>query len=55
MGIILGANMLYQLFDEKYYRDVNGGILEVFGVMFSRDLKMYVPLERAGYWSIGDS
>lgn len=42
MGIILGANMLYQLFDEKYYRDVNGGILEVFGVMFSRDLKMYV-------------
>lgn len=42
MGIILGANMLFQLFDEKYYRDVNGGILEVFGRMFSRDLKMYV-------------
>ena len=42
MGIILGANMLMELFNEKYYRELNGGILEVFGIMFSRDLKIYV-------------
>ena len=25
----------------RYYRDLNGGILEAFGIMFSRDLKVY--------------
>lgn len=42
MGIIMGTNMLMELFNEKYYRDLNGGILEAFGVLFSRDLKVYV-------------
>lgn len=42
MGIIMGANMLMELFNEKYYRDINGGILEAFGILFSRDLKIYL-------------
>jgi len=42
MGIIIGASMLKELFDEKYYREINGGILEAFGVMFSRDVKLYI-------------
>ncbi len=42
MGIIMGTNMLMELFNEKYYRDLNGGILEAFGILFSRDLKVYV-------------
>ncbi|MFN0031656.1 MAG: TonB-dependent receptor [Flavobacteriales bacterium] len=42
MGIIMGTNMLLELFNEKYYRDLNGGILEAFGVLFSRDLKIYL-------------
>lgn len=42
MGIIMGANMLLELFNEKYYRDLNGGILEAFGVLFSRDMKIYL-------------
>lgn len=42
MGIIMGTNMLMELFNEKYYRDLNGGILEAFGVLFSRDLKIYL-------------
>jgi hypothetical protein len=42
MGIIMGTNMLMELFNEKYYRHLNGGILEAFGVLFSRDLKVYV-------------
>jgi hypothetical protein len=42
MGIIMGTNMLMELFNEKYYRDLNGGILEAFGILFSRDLKIYL-------------
>ncbi len=42
MGIILGANVLAEIFQEKYYRDLNGGILESFGILFSRDLKIYL-------------
>ena len=42
MGVIMGANTLRQVFDEKYYRDLNGGILEAFGILFSRDLKIYL-------------
>jgi hypothetical protein len=42
MGIIMGTNMLVELFDEKYYRNLNGGILAAFGILFSRDLKIYL-------------
>lgn len=41
MGVIMGGNAMMDLFNERYYRDLNGGILEAFGVMFSRDLKVY--------------
>jgi len=40
MGVIMGAATLVEIFDEKYYRDLNGGILEAFGILFSRDLKI---------------
>jgi len=40
MGVIMGTNMLMELFNEKYYRDINGGILEAFGILFSRDFKI---------------
>ena len=42
MGIIMGVNNLLEIFDEKYYRNLNGGILEAFGILFSRDLKLYL-------------
>ena len=42
MGIIMGVNNLLDVFNEKYYRNLNGGILEAFGVLFSRDLKIYL-------------
>lgn len=42
MGLIMGVNNLLDVFNEKYYRDLNGGILEAFGILFSRDLKMYL-------------
>lgn len=40
MGVIMGASTLVDIFNEKYYRDLNGGILEAFGILFSRDLKI---------------
>tara|TARA_B100001029_G_C15058551_1_gene456430 strand:+ start:502 stop:1965 length:1464 start_codon:yes stop_codon:yes gene_type:complete len=42
MGIILGIMNLKDIFDEKYYDHLDGGILEGIGKMFSQDLKVYV-------------
>jgi hypothetical protein len=42
MGLIMGVNNLIDVFDEKYYRNLNGGMLEAFGILFTRDLKIYV-------------
>jgi len=46
MGITLGVNNLVDIFDEKYYRHLSGGILEAFGKLFYRDMKVYLyPME----------
>ncbi len=46
MGLAMGVNNLIQIFDEKYYRHLSGGILEAFGKLFYRDLKVYLyPME----------
>mgnify|MGYP001285182501 FL=1 len=42
MGLIMGVSNLIEVFNEKYYRNLNGGMLEAFGILFTRDLKMYV-------------
>lgn len=42
MGLIIGINNVIDIFNEKYYRHLNGGILEAFGILFTRDLKMYL-------------
>jgi len=42
MGLIMGVNNLVEIFNEKYYRDLNGGMLEAFGILFTRDLKIYL-------------
>ncbi len=41
-GIVMGVPSLREIFDEKYYTDLAGGILESFGRMFKNDLKLYV-------------
>ncbi len=39
---------VYELFAEKYYADLPGGILENFGRLLKNDLKVYVyPLQRS--------
>jgi hypothetical protein len=42
IGIAMGVRRLRELFDDAYYRDLNGGILEAFGRMFKSDLKLYI-------------
>lgn len=49
MGLIMGVNNLVEVFNEKYYRHLNGGMLEAFGILFTRDLKIYCyPSKTAG-------
>jgi hypothetical protein len=42
IGVVMGVPTLKEIFDEKYYADLSGGILESFGRMFKNDLKLYV-------------
>lgn len=41
IGIVMGVPTLRDLFEEKYYGDLEGGILESFGRLFRNDLKVY--------------
>lgn len=51
VGIVMGAASLIELFDEKYYTALPGGILESFGRLFKNELKVFVyplrPNEKA--------
>ena len=42
VGIVMGAASLIELFDEKYYTQLPGGILESFGRLFKNELKVFV-------------
>jgi len=42
IGIVMGVPSLRELFEEKYYTDLEGGILESFGRLFQNDLRLYV-------------
>ena len=42
MGLSIGAENLVQIFDQKYYMDLSGGILEAFGKLFFKNLKIYI-------------
>jgi hypothetical protein len=42
IAITMGASSLRDLFDEKYYTTLEGGILESFGRLFKNDLRLYI-------------
>jgi len=42
IAITMGVPSLNELFDEKYYGQLDGGILESFGRLFKNDLKLYI-------------
>ena len=53
IGIVMGVPTLRELFEEKYYTELEGGILESLGRMFKNDLRLYVyPMKDAGSGSI---
>jgi hypothetical protein len=41
-GIVLGVPSLKEIFDEKFYTDLDGGLLESLGRLFRTDVKLYV-------------
>src|SRR6185312_4856609 len=42
VAVTMGAGSLLELFKEDYYSDLEGGILEAFGKLFTKDLRIYV-------------
>ncbi len=42
MGLVIGVDNLLEMFDESYYRNLNGGIMEAFGIIVTRDIKIYL-------------
>ena len=42
MGLVMGVNNLVDIFDTSYYSHLSGGILEAFGKLFFKDLRVYL-------------
>lgn len=42
MGVILGVYNLHTIFDERYYDNLKGGLLEAFGKGFGHNVKLFV-------------
>lgn len=47
IGVAMGINNLLEIFNEKYYEHLEGGILESFGRLFRHAVKLYVYPMRA--------
>ena len=46
IAMVLGVPSLQDIFEEKYYEDLGGGILESLGRLFKNDLKLFIyPLK----------
>src|SRR6202162_4421457 len=49
IALTMGVSSLLELFTEQYYAGLEGGILEAFGKLFTKDLRIYVyPLKDPG-------
>ncbi|HWL52287.1 MAG TPA: TonB-dependent receptor [Chthoniobacteraceae bacterium] len=42
IGMVMGVNHIVELFNEKYYEHLEGGILESFGRLFRNAVRLYV-------------
>lgn len=50
IGVCMGINNLLEVFNEKYYTHLEGGILESFGRLFRNAVKLYVyPMKQRAY------
>ena len=50
IGVAMGINNLLEIFNEKYYDNLEGGILESFGRLFRNSVKLYIyPMRGEAY------
>ena len=42
IGLTMGVNNLLEIFNEQYYNDLPGGIMEAFGKLFKKNVKIYL-------------
>jgi hypothetical protein len=50
IGVVMGINNLLEIFNEKYYEHLDGGILESFGRMFKYAVKLYIyPMQQEAF------
>ena len=50
IGVPMGINNLLEVFNEKYYEHLEGGILEAFGRLFRNSVKLYIyPMHQSAY------
>ena len=50
IGVAMGINNLLEIFNEKYYENLEGGIMESFGRLFSNEVKLYMyPMRPEAY------
>jgi hypothetical protein len=50
IGVAMGINNLLEIFNEKYYENLDGGILESFGRLFKHATKLYIyPMRKSAY------
>ena len=50
IGVAMGINNLLEIFNEKYYENLEGGILENFGRLFRQSVKLYIyPMKQDAY------
>lgn len=47
IGLVMGLNNLADIFKQEYYSNLEGGILEAFGVLFKDNIRIYAyPVEK---------
>jgi hypothetical protein len=50
VGVVMGINNLLEIFNEKYYDSLEGGILEAVGRLFRGSTKLYIyPMRKSAY------
>lgn len=50
IGVAMGINNLLEIFNERYYEHLEGGILENFGRLFRNSVRLYIyPMQQAAY------
>lgn len=42
LALVLGANSLINVFNERFYENLNGGLMEAFGYLFHKDVRLYL-------------